>query len=451
MKTTPETQDTPGITTMKLLPTTDNKAPRDPASSGQQQIPPASDAYSCPPYNNKNSGGGSDSIAGPPGSSGEEEPNRRRFFRWNFGSEESLLLVDSSSHHNSITQIPEQAEECVHNDHHNDEDEKELIVYLIRHGEAEHNVLEKIAMKKALEESVSGGLAKDDPRTEERVEKARKNVLDDERLRDAKLSDLGRKEAEGARDALRTMIAGGLPKRPSAVANNNNNKNSSSDADSDCSDDYHHHVRLEHPRYVLVSPLTRTLETANIIFPGHDEIHVRDDLAERRTGKPPDTRSSVRTLCTRRAFRRFSMNILRQVSVERRQNNNDGGDEDSDRRAPRHREQQRQQEQQHHEEVVIMNDDLCNRFEDHGGPNENPGSEEDKEELRKRTERLFVLLGETDHNSVAVVTHKGYLRELERGPLGQTDAKLFQNCEIRAYRVTVSMAGHRLVAAERVW
>ena len=93
-----------------------------------------------------------------------------------------------------------------------------------------------------------------------------------------------------------------------------------------------------------------------------------------------------------------------------------------------------------------MQGDLWDRFED----NDYHFSEEDKEELRKRTERLFVLLGETDQNCVTVVTHKGYLRELERGPFGQTDAKEFKNCEIRAYQVTVSTADHRLVKAERV-
>lgn len=96
------------------------------------------------------------------------------------------------------------------------------------------------------------------------------------------------------------------------------------------------------------------------------------------------------------------------------------------------------------QEVLVMRGDLCQKIEqDHF-------TQEDKEELRKRTERLFVLLGETDQTSIAVVIHKGYLRELERGPLGQTNAKEFKNCEIRAYNVTVSLTDHRLIKAERV-
>ncbi len=33
---------------------------------------------------------------------------------------------------------------------------------------------------------------------------------------------------------------------------------------------------LPEPSAVLVSPLQRTLQTASLIFPGHDNIHVRE-------------------------------------------------------------------------------------------------------------------------------------------------------------------------------
>jgi len=32
------------------------------------------------------------------------------------------------------------------------------------------------------------------------------------------------------------------------------------------------------------------------------------------------------------------------------------------------------------------------------------------------------------------------LRELERGPLGHSDAELFQNCEVRVYRLLLNVA-----------
>lgn len=35
--------------------------------------------------------------------------------------------------------------------------------------------------------------------------------------------------------------------------------------------------------------------------------------------------------------------------------------------------------------------------------------------------------------------HKGYLRELERGPLGYSDAQLFKNCELRVYRLILDV------------
>merc|ERR1719221_217117 len=41
-----------------------------------------------------------------------------------------------------------------------------------------------------------------------------------------------------------------------------------------------------------------------------------------------------------------------------------------------------------------------------------------------------------EHKAVAIVTHKGFLRELERGPLGQPEASEFANGEVRMYEVT---------------
>ena len=39
----------------------------------------------------------------------------------------------------------------------------------------------------------------------------------------------------------------------------------------------------------------------------------------------------------------------------------------------------------------------------------------------------------------SITGHKGYLRELERGPLGHSDAELFQNCELRVYRLVLDI------------
>jgi hypothetical protein len=64
---------------------------------------------------------------------------------------------------------------------------------------------------------------------------------------------------------------------------------------------------------------------------------------------------------------------------------------------------------------------------------------EDKDMLRERTKKLFDMLSLTNSRSICLIGHKGYLRELERGPLGQTDAELFRNCEIRVYRLELEM------------
>jgi broad specificity phosphatase PhoE len=147
---------------------------------------------------------------------------------------------------------------------------------------------------------------------------------------------------------------------------------------------------LQPPEEILVSPLTRTLETANLIFPNHDHVHVREELRERNTGKPPDTLSPANQLRARLSFARFSMNRLEEQTAL----------------------------QQEKLQQVIQ-------------------EEEDKATLRERTRQLFRLLAESplETKSIAVVTHKGYLRELERGPFENPSSPEFQNCEIRVYQI----------------
>jgi broad specificity phosphatase PhoE len=59
---------------------------------------------------------------------------------------------------------------------------------------------------------------------------------------------------------------------------------------------------------------------------------------------------------------------------------------------------------------------------------------EDNEKLQERAVQLFDLLAQYSSDSVAIVTHKGFLRELEHGCLGLTETKEFENCEVRVYR-----------------
>jgi broad specificity phosphatase PhoE len=69
------------------------------------------------------------------------------------------------------------------------------------------------------------GLSKNYPKTLQRMDQARKNVLNNLNLWDARLSPNGQKQAESAREALRHILA----KNP----------------------------ELPQPEYVVVSPLTR--------------------------------------------------------------------------------------------------------------------------------------------------------------------------------------------------
>ena len=78
---------------------------------------------------------------------------------------------------------------------------------------------------------------------------------------------------------------------------------------------------------------------------------------------------------------------------------------------------------------------------------------EDKAMLRQRTLQLLELLEEQrEHAAVAIVGHKGYIRELERGTFCRPGATECSNGEVRVYRVAVSLEadGDRRVAAEQV-
>jgi len=275
---------------------------------------------------------------------------------------------------------------------------RRITLYLIRHGEASHNVLEKAAKAKAKQKALSDGIH-DPERLHGLMEEARKAVLDDETLFDANLSPKGLEEALLARDTLESIIQT---------------------------------HELQPPQEVLVSPLTRTLETANAIFPEEDSsIHVREELRERCTGKPCDQRKSSNTLMMRPSFQRFSMNRLREQSVQ-------------------------QNEPIFGEEKDKEEDSLSGDDDDAIGPQSQRVQtdilEENKSMLRRRTRELLPLLVESRHDSICVVTHKGYLRELERGTFGKPEATEFRNCEIRVYTIELACFHdhHSLTVAERL-
>jgi len=240
-------------------------------------------------------------------------------------------------------------------------------IYLIRHGEAEHNVLEHKAQQKAKEEAEKLNLSPEE--TYERMEEARKSVLNDTSLRDAKLTDKGREQAREASKHLRELIDSG---------------------------------KIHHPTEAMCSPLSRCLETCDILMEDADfKAHIRPEIAERRTQYPPDKPLPLHQLL--RATRdddRFTIGHIEKLSPE------------------------------------CASDEAKVR--------------ESKEMLRERANDMFDLLMECKHRHVLVVSHKGFLRELERGLLEMPESPLFGNCELRVYRLVFTLKTRDLFHIERI-
>lgn len=265
------------------------------------------------------------------------------------------------------------------------EEDHTYILYLIRHGEAKHNVLEKAARERAKKEAEEQGLGAEE--TQNRIKNAQAAVLDDPSLLDAPLTKAGEKEAENARQRMQELQVQGFPE----------------------------------PEEVLVSPLQRALQTANLIFPDCNDIHVREDLIERQTGRACDHRQSAELLAKRGSFQRFSMVQLRTSSLNKRMLK---------------------------ELEVVQLQEIA---ENGGDPQEYKKIAEKVEEkpmLRKRTRRLARFLLDSDNKVIVAVTHKAFLRELERGTFGNEDATEFSNCEVRVYKLKCD--NYDLTSVERI-
>eukprot|EP00418_Pyrodinium_bahamense_P068708 CAMPEP_0179099108 /NCGR_PEP_ID=MMETSP0796-20121207/45707_1 /TAXON_ID=73915 /ORGANISM="Pyrodinium bahamense, Strain pbaha01" /LENGTH=806 /DNA_ID=CAMNT_0020796903 /DNA_START=119 /DNA_END=2541 /DNA_ORIENTATION=+ len=237
-------------------------------------------------------------------------------------------------------------------------------LYLVRHGEALHNIEERRAKCKAEHEAVERGVEACSCEAKESAEKARREVLQDEAYRDAPLSLDGKVMALNTQSEIHQLSTRGFPK----------------------------------PTSILVSPLERTLQTAALIFPGHPNTHVVEALRERRTGLPCDERKSSEDLLMRQTFCHMSFEHLQR------------------------------------EDCMTMMLPA------------NASGPEEKNELRRRTHQFLETLRDMEDDVLAVVTHKGFLRELERGPLGRAGASEFGNCEVRVYDVALPADGGELVA-----
>lgn len=140
-----------------------------------------------------------------------------------------------------------------YNEYHN-KSTRNQIVYLVRHAEAAHNIVEK----QAIQDAIAKGIHE-----KEAQEKARRAVLNQECLRDAPLSQEGKLQVMRKSRSL-TMLntLGGQKYSP--------------------------------PTVVLVSPLRRALMTATELYSHHRPKFVAlEILREKRTGFAADECSSV--------------------------------------------------------------------------------------------------------------------------------------------------------------
>jgi len=225
-------------------------------------------------------------------------------------------------------------------------------VYLVRHGEAMHNIEERHAKKRASAEAEGLGHSKGDEAHKAICEAARVAVLENEEFRDASLSEAGIRDAINCEEEMQKLLKT---------------------------------LGLKEPGEVLVSPLQRTLQTALAMFPNHQNVRVCELLRERRTGRPCDD-------CHPSTAQDPSFAKMDWWSL---MNSSEASDEAG------------------RQGRVV----------------------EDVAMLRRRTGRIADVLYGCCKEPICIIAHKGYLRELERGPLERPTAMEFGNCEVRIYDV----------------
>mmetsp|Transcript_23261 Transcript_23261/g.49110 ORF Transcript_23261/g.49110 Transcript_23261/m.49110 type:complete len:432 (+) Transcript_23261:83-1378(+) len=335
-------------------------------------------------------------------------------------------------------------------------------LYFIRHAEALHNQLEKEAQSSALSLAISQGHDPNSQHAKQVQEEARKAVLEKDTIRDPPLSSLGLEEARRAKRTLEQLVST---------------------------------YNLPEVQEVWVSPLQRTLQTAATIFPesrrsnsvdseaytsaqqpalssndansnnkASPVIRVKKELEERQTGFACDMHSSFRSLRKRNTFRRFSLSCLKLNALslnasERFDSSTSTAEEVSNTNGDTLWEEtavhstdadgsiaptSRKDSANNVQTININRRNMLQKSHPSTATTSSNSSSttaaiEDKSMLRERTKKLFHLLAETSSQSICLIGHKGYLRKLERGPLGHDDAALFQNCEVRVYRLQLDV------------
>ena len=407
--------------------------------------------------------------------------------------------VSDHRHHLAGTEKPE--EEKLHS---------RRTLYLFRHGEAVHNVLEKKAQQRAEQDARKIPGLYSEEEISERIEMARKSVLIDPKLRDAELTDYGREQAHTAARNLRNAIRGSSygsdrydDHDDGGSGNDGNDGNIRSNATGG---------KIHPPTEVMVSPLSRCLETCKILISDCSEIikvSIRPEITERKTMLPPDTphntklpmilsrsskvdnrftvSSSLRSLDftddddPNNIDQQKSSSSLRNTAVstsidynnyfsnnssdnhkientnmkvETIQEDGDGADDndyDTDNDTDNSNENGNENENGDEKKMKQgKKQQHTTKITGSAGPGDEDGVES-KEMLRERASEMFdLLIDKMDHRHVMIVSHKGYLRELERGLLNMPNSPLFDNCEMRIYRVVFTQRSRQLRSLERL-
>ena len=282
--------------------------------------------------------------------------------------------------------------EVKHPSHEYGSETHSVILYAVRHGEALHNICEREASESVERAMTNREGACDATVMRDAKDAARKAALLEPSLHDAPLSDAGKDGALVARTTLGGLFDSGFPT----------------------------------PTLVLSSPLQRALQTAALIFPEHGDVRVREELRERRTGLPCDERSSVVTMSKRRSFSRMRFSMVPPSPMRLPRPSLTFGRTASGRslRGDISREDSSSSPRSTSGRTGTSSVSIINVTEEKG-------------DVRVRAGGLLDLLRHPyrEHSSVAFVTHKGWLREFERGCLRREGAAEFGNCEVRAWEL----------------
>ena len=332
-------------------------------------------------------------------------------------------------------------------------------LYLIRHGEALHNVKEREAQQAVLQEINQQGqqLLLSTEEIQRRLEEARQAVLQDKTLFDAPLTQKGRQQAKQAGQTLARIVQQGIAPPPTEAmvspltrclqtakivlsqeiiymdkgsAHCNNNTDNSNDNSNDNNKDNninninhntdnnsnHHNNHQNNPSKALL-------------------VHIRPEITERQTQYPPDTPQTPDQL-----YHWTQQQVL--IHDSEHKHNNTWDDKDKTTMST----------PTTSTPTTSTPTSYTPTFQFHAKAltGHALAVEESRTQLRQRAHNLFDVLMEMNHRHILIISHKGYLREMERGLLGLTDSPLFENAEVRVYRVVFTHGERRLNSVERL-